>query len=183
MQSNAYKLRGYEVAPLSIMAIRSEADRVRKVLRIENDPAPNLCAFLEGLVNFGITVDVRDDAHKELGAVEALTVPEQLLIVLTEATYAKAIQNDSRTRFTIFHELGHLVLSHSKTLHRSGPENVKPFQDSEWQADQFAAEITMPIELIKRHQLNSAIAIQELFEVSAGAAETRYSKLREKGLI
>lgn len=183
MQSNAYKLRGYEVAPLSINAIRIEAERVRKVLRIEADPAPNLCMFLEGLVNFGITVDVRDDAHKELGAVEALTVPEQLLIVLTEETYAKAIDNDPRTRFTIFHELGHLVLSHSKKMHRSGSENLKPFQDSEWQADQFAAEITMPLDLIKRFRLYSAIGIQELFEVSAGAAETRYSKLREKGLI
>lgn len=183
MLSKAYKLKGYEVAPLSANAIRMEADRVRKVLKIENEPAPNLCRFLEGLLNFGITVDVRDDARKELGAIEALTVPDQLLIVLTEETYTKAIENDPRTRFTIFHELGHLVLSHSKTMHRSGAENLKPFQDSEWQADQFAAEITMPLSLIRSYQLNSALAIQELFQVSAGAAETRYAKLKGKRLI
>lgn len=50
----------------------------------------------------------------------------------------------TRNRFTVAHEVGHLILGHTNTcnLHNSGaPEEVE--------ANQFAAELIMPLKLLK----------------------------------
>lgn len=49
-----------------------------------------------------------------------------------------------RARFTLAHELGHLVLHEGPALHRqTAMIKHKVFEDSEWQADYFA-EFLMP---------------------------------------
>ena len=178
-----YRLRGHIVSPRSIESIRSAAMAAHQVLDLPEGPAP-MPAFLESLGNFGITVDVFDDENKTLmmAGVEAMCVPETATIALTEATYSAARREDPRTRFTIFHELGHFVLQHTKALPRKDFD-AKPYMDSEWQADQFAAEITMPLETIRRRNINSPTAIARFFKVSFQAANRRYTQLHNKGLI
>lgn len=176
-----YRLRGHIVSPRSIETIRSAAVAAHKVLELPEGPA-SMPTFLESLMNFGITLDVSDDETLTKTGVEAMCVPETATIVLTEATYAAARREDPRTRFTIFHELGHFVLQHTKALARKDFD-AKPYLDSEWQADQFAAEITMPLETIRNRGLNSPTAIARFFKVSFQAANRRYAQLHNKGLI
>lgn len=185
MMSNSqpYQLRGHIVSPRSIRNIRSVAQGVREVFKLPDDKVP-LAEFLESLSTYGITVDVLEDDDFTLlmAGVEAVCVPETATITLTDTTYNAARRNDPRTRFTIFHELGHFVLQHSKVLARRNIE-AKPYLDSEWQADQFSAEITMPLQIIKARGLSSATELARFFGVSLPAAANRLRSLRREKVI
>lgn len=172
-----YKLRGHIVSPRSVKSIRETASRVRTVLGLPDTAVP-LDPFLEGLTRYGITVDVLDEEEslQMLPGVEAMCIPETATIVLTAQTYRAARRNDARTRFTIFHELGHFVLNHSKALQRNNFD-AKPYLDSEWQADQFSAEITMPLSVIIQNKIFTAEEIAKQFGVSPPAAQTRLNHL------
>ena len=167
-----------------VESIRDISERVRAVLGI--DQPPSLEVFLESLSIYGITVDVLED---ELATVfsfgaEAVCVPEAATIYLSEVTYSKACANDPRTRFTIYHELGHFVLDHKKMLNRANFRGaIKPYMDSEWQADQFAAELSMPLPIILAEGLYSPVKIRDRFAVSLPAAERRYKQLAKRGDI
>ena len=179
--SAPYQLRGHVVSPKGVDDIRQVAVNVRKVLGLTGTPV-NLCDFLDGLMKFGITAEVIEDEDSTflIAGVEAYCNPETATITLTAQTYQAARRNDPRTRFTIFHELGHLLLQHSKTMGRA---NViaKRFIDSEWQADQFSAEMTMPLDIIKAKQLLTPTAIAMHFKVSFPAAASRIRQLTRKG--
>lgn len=183
--SKEYQLRGYMVAPLSTEAIRKHANNVRDVLCLP-DEFVDLGIFLESLVNYAITLDVIDDVDMPGFSLhsEACCIPETATIYLTSETYTKACSNDPRTRFTIFHELGHLVLCHTRKLHRGqDTREARPYMDSEWQADQFAAEITMPLNIIMRDHLFAPNEIQKKFGVSSQAAQIRYDYLVKNRII
>lgn len=182
-----YELRGHLVEPIGIVKIRERALHARNILQLSNGPI-DMSAFLESLVKFGITYDVILDSELPdfLLYSEACCIPEKAIIYLTEDTYEKARRNEPRTRYTIFHELGHLVLMHNRDFHRrQAVHKIKPaaFNDSEWQADQFAAEILMPLHIILRDNIKSAKAIQAGFGVSAQAAQIRLNQLKRRSEI
>lgn len=181
--SQPYQLRGHIVTPRSIVKIRETAEGVREVLQLPDGKIP-LENFLESLSSFGITLDVQEDEDLDLvmPGVEALCVPETATITLRKSTYNAARQNDSRTRFTVFHELGHFVLQHSKMMGRRSVE-AKAYLDSEWQADQFSAEITMPLRVIKQVGLATPTEIARFFGVSLPAASNRLRNLRREKAI
>lgn len=181
----SYQLRGYIVSPLGTNSIRDKALYIRSILGLTKEPV-DLEIFLEQLSDYGITIDVvnDDDMPGFSNHSEACCIPETATIYLTEETYQKACINDPRTRFTIFHELGHLLLGHSRELHRADiKKNVKPYQDSEWQADQFAAEMTMPLDIIYGSELFTVEKIKSQFGVSDSAAIVRYKQLLKDGVI
>lgn len=177
-----YQLRGHIVTPRSIDAIREIAVEVREILGLDERPV-SLPHFLDKLSLFGVTVDVVEDDEDftlMLAGVEAVCMPDTATINLTPATYQAAEQNDPRTRFTIFHELGHFVLQHNKAMARANYV-AKPFIDSEWQADQFSAEMVMPLDVIVRHGLRTPTQIARFFQVSFPAANSRVSQLSKYG--
>jgi len=183
----SYQLKGYLVRPIGIDSIRNIAMHSRSVLALPENPI-DMSYFLEYLFKFGITYDIIDDSEMPgfLSHSEACCIPERATIYLTSETYKKACKNDPRTRFTIFHELGHLILMHSRDFHRD--QNIyeikpKPFMDSEWQANQFAAEILMPLEIILREELKTPFEIASKFGVSTQAALTRYNQLKKRNEI
>jgi len=181
--SPPYQLRGHIVAPRGIDEIRQSAVNASEVLGLSDQVVP-LSNFIESLSAFGITVDVVDDENQVfvMTGVEAVCVPETATIYLTEATYAAARRDDPRTRFTVFHELGHFVLQHNKAMARHNYV-AKAYLDSEWQADQFAAEMTMPLETILRLRLFTPTQIAQHFRVSLPAAIKRVTQLRKYGSI
>jgi Zn-dependent peptidase ImmA (M78 family) len=179
MTVGCYK-SGFRVQPLSISKIRTTAMSVRQLIL----PADrvDLEEFLEGLIKFGITYDVVEDSYLPPGA-EASCIPEDRVIYITLTTFEAVKRNDERARFTIFHELGHLLLAHRRALHRDTTAEFPIFENSEWQADQFAAEILMPLEVIRAKNLTAAWELQAEFGVSHLAANKRLENLRKKGEI
>lgn len=138
--------------------------------------------ILESLSKYGITVDVVDDNDPELPrGVEACWIPDTVTLTIKESVYKAACRREPRALFTIAHELGHLTLAHRRVFSRDASGTCRVFEDSEWQANNFAAEFLMPIEEIKRANAMSPAQIEATFGVSAQAAETRFNKLRSKG--
>jgi predicted transcriptional regulator len=178
-----YQLRGHIVSPRSILSIRGVAEEVREIMSLPDGKVP-LAEFIESWSTYGITLDVLEDEDFTLwmADVEAVCVPETATITLTDTTYNAARRNDPRTRFTIFHELGHFVLQHSKVLARRDTV-AKPYLDSEWQADQFAAEVTMPLRVIQARGLNHEDELATHFGVSLPAAANRLRSLRRENVI
>lgn len=181
MLSQPYRPKGYKVVPRSAADIRAIAVNARRVLGIGNDRFK--AAMLLDLLcdKFNITIDVVSDesipAH-----IEAQCFPSKFTIEFPERTWEQIENGSTRGHFTLAHELGHLILQHDFSLHREASPHVhKPFQDSEWQADQFAAEFLMPLSTINGMRLFQAEDLAEFFDVSVKAAEVRLAKLRNKG--
>lgn len=72
------------------------------------------------------------------------------VIRIRESVYTGAALGISRDRFTIAHEIGHFIFHCflGFSLCRSS-EDVKPYEDPEWQANTFAAEFLVDTDQIK----------------------------------
>jgi hypothetical protein len=117
-------------------------------------------------------------------------VPEERLIVvaLDQATYDELLRNGPRAVFTLAHEIGHAVLHTEELVDRAlNPPDLsamnraqpthKPYLDTEWQANGFAAALLMPARglyaLEERGGDLDAYVISEQYAVSMPAAEVR----------
>jgi Zn-dependent peptidase ImmA (M78 family) len=113
---------------------------------------------------------------------------DNIVVVLPERTYLALEQGHHRARFSLCHEIGHVVL-HPELLKRFArlPHRQAALQrgawsdhpvcfDTEWQANAFAAALLMPAkglaELEERGRLNPS-AISTQFQVSTDAAQRR----------
>lgn len=179
-------LGGFRVAGRGVAEIRVSADNVRRILEIEDTPQDiDVGLFLDRLsVKYSITYDVLEREEMPHEDVEACWDPESITMHIRDDVFEKACWGDPRARFTIMHELGHGLLGHRRTINRSGAERQpKVYEDSEWQANQFAAELLMPLDVIHSHQLNTAIKIERHFRVSYQAAALRLKQLEKRGEI
>lgn len=97
--------------------------------------------------------------------------PNEKRLRIRESTYIGAKEGKARDRFTVAHELGHIIL-HS--MHNPGikfcrlEENIKPYEDIEWQANTFAAEFLVDIEEVENLTVEK---IAEKFGVSKEVAK------------
>jgi len=142
-----------------------------------------------------------DYAVNELPAdIEAITIYDQssgrIVVALSTKTYENLERAEPRSRFSLFHEIGHAVLHHrelrlrSKRSHtlaaalmRKNTTSHPTYQDTEWQADAFSAALLMPAKGIRRHEKQhgelTTQAVAALFHVSNQAAETRLAIYRK----
>lgn len=178
-------LNGFRVPPLSTGNIRCTADNVRQILQIgEKVTQLKMGRFLDELsVQYNISYDVLEQHEMPHHGVEACCIPEKLEISIRADVYERACKDEPRARFTIIHEFGHLILGHRRTINREvmNHQPLKTFEDSEWQANQFAAEFLMPLELIKKHGLRKPEALEMFFNVSSVAAAKRLRQLTNQG--
>ena len=170
---------GYRVSPRTIANIRAHALAVREMLIARNAPFFRMEPFIEGLLDYGITYDVVDDDELPLG-IEACCVPEHLLITFSNSTYEKACNDDPRARFTVIHELGHILLAHTRTHNRDSGGDIAAYEDSEWQANQFAAEFLMPLTHMIANRYKTAGELILNYQVSPPAAERRITQLNKR---
>lgn len=116
------------------------------------------------------------------------------IIEIPEATFRGARQGNPRDRVTILHECGHVVM-HSDELEsaskrRRGPtlfrrDELKPFEDPEWQAFEFALYALAPTKPVMgilggpRNDRWSAETLASKFGLSVPAAESRLRSLQK----
>jgi len=174
---------GFPVAPRKRADIRAIAQNARDVLQLPSGKldSPRLLDVLSA--EFGVHYDIFDKHSAPVPmAVEACYVPEDMTIYIRDSVYDQMAKGGQRAVFTIGHELGHAVLAHRRTYNRQVGE-VPVYCNSEWQANTFAAEFTMPLREIRARGLRTAEAISNFFGVSPAAAATRLADLRKKGEI
>ncbi|MFV5368234.1 ImmA/IrrE family metallo-endopeptidase [Acinetobacter junii] len=172
------KPRGVKVAPLSKQSINQKARILRdKLFKLKPDESIDLSKILEHkLHSLGVIYDVWE--IDEMPDVEALTNPDAMTIILRADTY-DALCNPlhpkyHRARFTVAHEIGHLFLHEGFALAR-GAVRHQHYEDSEWQADTFAAELLMPTEQCVGLSIEQ---IQAKFHVGYKAAKYKFNSLK-----
>lgn len=90
---------------------------------------------------------------------------------IREDVYEGAIKGVPRDRFTLCHELGHYLLHQPERVsHARG--DVPTYQNPEWQANTFAAELMAPYYLIKDMTIED---IMEKCGMSRQAATIQYN--------
>lgn len=176
--------QGFKVPGRTIVGIRQAAASVRTVLGVSG-AVFDAERTLEALTRHGVTLDVVEDSDRELPrGVEACWVPDIVTLIIKDSVYRGACRRDPRALFTVAHEFGHLALAHRRgAFNRDTSVRCEIWEDSEWQANQFAAEFLMPLNLIRQAGASSATQIAQMFGVSGQAAETRFNKLRGRGEV
>ncbi len=83
---------------------------------------------------------------------EGLTYPDKGIVKIRQDVYNGAVSGNGRHRFTIAHELFHLLQHDNSNIMfaRAGKENaIKKYENPEWQADAFGGELLIPNHLIQ----------------------------------
>jgi Zn-dependent peptidase ImmA (M78 family) len=176
--------KGVRVPPRSTAQIRQMADKVRKVLGVVKGQSEDKLDIIE-VIDILLPqclpqIEINLLPDEEMGEDHGRTYPDKFLIELRENTYIGAMNGSGRDVFTVAHEIGHLFLhQNAASFARSKPTaTIKPYENSEWQADQFAAEILMPYELCINCSCSSDI--QYRFGVSRSAAENRFNLINRR---
>lgn len=139
------------------------AKKIRYVLRVYRGPVPNLTTLLE---NNGIVIIKFDFGTDKLDGLTSFTNNEHIVIFLNSA-----MPND-RTRFSLAHELGHLI------MHMKCSPNEDVVED---EADEFASEFLMPKDEIEPYlyniDINTLIQLKRKWQVSMRALIRRAKDL------
>lgn len=181
------KPRGYKVAPCNRKQLRTVASDCVELLKKEGcfkegRAFLDTSFLLENLL-FRANYQLHIVDESELTETAAFTIPEKGLLILRSDVYDGLIENDAFARYTVVHEFSHIVLDHAITLHRGEQlGNHEWWEDSEWQANNLAAEILMPVEVIKELGAKP-ILIQAECGVSSRAATNRIANLRTERLL
>jgi len=171
-------LEKYIATPLSRKSIEKIATNIRILLGLSPSDPFNAEYFLE------LVLPRLDDkfhlvvlSKEEMLTREGLAKPEQHVIELREDVYEGAIAGNPRDRFTVAHELGHYFMHNSQTvaLARGGNgKKIPVYQNPEWQANAFAADILMPPDGIRGMCVEE---VMEHFGVSRSAAKIQLSRI------
>lgn len=86
-----------------------------------------------------------------------------------------AIHDNPRDRFTLCHELGHYILHQPENISYARGD-IPVYQNPEWQANTFAAELLAPADLVKDMSIEE-MATQCV--MSRQAATIQYKELHK----
>lgn len=90
------------------------------------------------------------------------------------------INNRSRRRFTLAHELGHGILNHDiGTIHYRNSETDSQTDVQELEANVFARDILMPATVLAALDIHTPVEIMRLCHISRKSAEIRAERLEE----
>ena len=170
-----YKARGFKVSPRKRIDIKRVAQSIRDQLSVKGKL--NILALFEVLQS----AEVFDVAVVENLNVEAVTYPDKDLIEIRQDIYQGAVEGNGHCRFTLAHELGHFLLHRGESGVGFARANITTpagaFEDSEWQADEFASEL-----LIDSRELTgteTALEISLKFGTSEQAANYKLYKMKK----
>lgn len=140
--------------PMSRKNIRDLVKVVREAMNIQSQLYFPIVEFLEYCQELiGYNMIILPDS--ELPEAYAITCIEEQELKIRESVYIGAIEKNPRDRFTLCHELGHILLHSKKRISKislaRANENVKipSYINPEWQANTFAGELLAPAYLIK----------------------------------
>ncbi len=166
-------MNSYKAIPLSRKNIQNMTNRLRKIFEISLDEAFPIVEFLEKIIpEFGYTIEICEpyEMQKEY----ALTLPEEKVLKIREDVYIGAAKENPRDLFTIAHEIGHIFLHDSKSIALARSDyKIKKFEDPEWQANTFAAELLVPSNVIKSKTIEEIV---KTYKCSRKVAEIQLSK-------
>lgn len=174
---------GYIASPMSRLQIRDVTVRIRTAFGLCDKPNFPVLHALENILPEMIPEAVFEVVDPdEMPGMYAEAFPAATSIRVRQDVYNGARAGIPRDRFTLAHELGHLVLHAEHRLQRTASlMHVKAFQDPEWQANAFAGELLMPLDIYKR--LRNPEDACTVFGVSKAALEVQRSAWSKERLL
>lgn len=172
--------KGVRVSPRSKKSICGLARALRqKVAQAEDDQALDLCKLIELVLpkatNNKFEFVIKNYGY--MGNTEAAMAPDSMKMYIREDVYEALHADDPRARFTIAHEIGHFILHDGMALGRDNGSPHKIFEDSEWQANVFGAELLAPLEGCRGLCIDG---IMEKYDVSRQCATLRYKECNSR---
>jgi len=130
-----------KASPMSRVRIRNITNAIKKQFDVPTDKPFPIVKFLEyALVGIGFNYRVLPD--NAMRGVYAEAIPEKGLLLISEATYNGACAGVPRDKFTIAHEIGHLLMhTPDRVIFARSANKIESFVDPEWQANTFAGEL------------------------------------------
>lgn len=165
------------VEPMSKKSIQEIAKQARGVFKLK-DPYIDMEELVEMLIAMEVVV-VCESGDKRLEGKYALTYPDRNLMLLSEDTYLGACNGNGRDRFTIAHEIGHLLMHKNQfAFARLTTGNHKVYEDAEWQADTFASHFLIDNEHLGNYPSSAITAelVSGVFGTSFQAASVYLQK-------
>ncbi len=173
------RTEGIVVPPKSKKKIAAVATALRKFFGMERTfrfPIEDIYEYLHLLYD-GANFEVIEEI--DMGSDHGRTYPDKNLILLRNDVYEGACNGVARDRFTMCHELGHLILHRGIALSRIDPRAPPEiYRNSEWQADIFASNLLMPQELVS--ECESVLELPGKFGVSLEAALIRGGEIQRR---
>lgn len=168
----------YRVTAMATTDIRTIAKAFRKCCGLQNCRKVPVITILEKILGkiypeFEWSVVSESEMSEE-----GKTYPGVNEIRIRQDVYVNACKDDGRARFTIMHEIGHFILHSTQRIALCRLENgekLPAYEDPEWQANTFAAECLMDVDVIRGMDV---MQISEVCGVSWSAAQTRINKLK-----
>lgn len=166
-----YYKNGFTVKPRSRDEITKIANELRRILKITG-----YCDVVN-ILEFAwrqFQIEPQSFMGNNLG----ITKPDGT-IFLREDVYEGACKNEGFHRFTIAHELGHVILHKDQIgFAREFKRNDKVYCNSEWQANEFAGALLVPENEIISQNLFNPCLIAEKYAVSLECAQLRLKKIK-----
>lgn len=160
--------------PRSRNSIIIYANIIRKIGKVKNKYF-DVIKFIETTCYelTGLVMEIVEDTGDELDRNEyAKYIPSENCIKVRQSVYNAAIQGVGKDRFTLAHELGHALMHREVALYRSDRLPEK-YEDPEWQANEFAANVLCPINEIDGMDI---FEIRDKYGVSLEVAKNQLNK-------
>jgi IrrE N-terminal-like domain len=147
-------LHGVRVPPLKIRDLRRLAVAIRSHSNLEECAPFPVLRFLEWSMpelieafDWEIVESLPDGDEARAYPDGAPHYPQGPVIQMLAHVYDDAAKNRGRPRLTILHECGHVLLHRHVAVHHRGlvGADLPTWENSEWQASQFAVELLMPV--------------------------------------
>ncbi len=136
------------VEPLSRVKISNITKELRKLIGCDNIPYFPIVHFIEWvLVNPESGMEFELLEPHEMKDTYGTTNTGRNIMRIRSDVYEGAVKGNPRDRFTLCHELGHYLL-HQPGCVSYARGKVPAYQDPEWQANTFAAELMAPRDLV-----------------------------------
>ncbi|WP_338610593.1 ImmA/IrrE family metallo-endopeptidase [Pelagibacterium nitratireducens] len=160
--------------------IESLAEQFRIDVAIEHDFIPNMLEVLDKMKRQDMILDVQFFPDGQFGMSEAYYAPDTRTMHLSHTCARKQMPQH---RFTVAHEIAHLLAGHKFTRHRRvdhGQQFGSEVKKNEREADKIAAAILVPEKLADVDMLTSARTLANRFGVSLSMANYRLKTLQER---
>lgn len=151
-------LHGVRVPPMRIDELREIATVIRQQSELSPEEPFPVLKFLEWSMDamfedfdFEVVDTLPDGDEARAYPDGAPHHPNGPVIQLLRQVYEGAGSNNGRSRLTVLHECAHVILHGHVAVHHRGPRGaeLKPWVNSEWQANQLAVELLMTVESFK----------------------------------
>lgn len=172
--------KGVRVKPRSKKEIRGLSNAFRtQFAKVDLHDKLDLLKVLEIILPKVSNYKFEFEVHSQnvMGDAEAAMSPDAMRMYIREDVYDHLHQNNARARFTVAHEIGHFILHDGVALARYNDGKHKVYEDSEWQANFFAAELLAPYSACET--INDIPSLVDRFGISYECAEYRIREVNK----